>query len=262
MVVELRNIVRSVFIFALPIFIILNTHALAEENSTLETANLAEIIEKVKMQQKRLTAEVVDAVFYADAVYREFDKNGKLKKDLRVRRRIYMGQNNKRHEECLSMVLNGEELKGKKLRKEFRDWQKKTKAQGETKMPMTPEGEGAYDYSLIGSGKWNDMDVWILGFAPKKQEKGYIEGKGYISKESLNIVRVEFSPSKLPRVIENMQMSLNYSKVEEYWFPVKFDMKMTISVGFLAEFFRMDMEVEDAYYNYKFNNQLDDSLFE
>ena len=253
---------KMAFSCILTLIIFPGANVLSEETATTGEITLDEIIDGVEAQQQRLVTEIENAIFSADAKYQERDKNGKLKKDLVVKRRIYMGQSNKRHEECLSMVLNGEELKGKKLRKEFRDWQKKTKSQSETKMPMTPEGEGAYDYSLIGSGKWNDMNVWIVGFAPKKRKKGYIEGEGYIAKESLNIVRVEFSPAKLPRVIENMQMSLNYSELEGYWFPVKFSMKMTISVGLFAEFFRMDVKVEDTYSNYKFNSQLDDSLFE
>jgi hypothetical protein len=253
---------KTGFLYIFAILIPLAVHALAEETTTASEITLEEIIEGVEMQQERIVTEIEDAVFSADATYREVDKDGKLKKDLIARRRIYMGQNNRRYEECLIMVLNGEELKGKKLRKEFKDWQKKTKSQSETKMPMTPEGEGAYNYELIGSEKRDGMDVWILGFAPKKRKKGYIEGRGYISKDNFNIVRVEFSPAKLPRVIENMRMSLIYSEVEGYWFPVKFDMKMTISVGLLVEFFRMDVEVEDTYSDYKFNNQLDDSLFE
>ena len=253
---------KTVFLCIFIVLISLDVSVLAEETATTGEITLEEIIEGVKKQQERIVTEIEDAIFFADAVYRELDKDGKLKKYLTANRRIYMGQKNKRYEECLSMVLNGEELKGKKLRKEFKDWQKKTKPQSETKMPMTPEGEGSYNYDLIGSGKWDGMDVWVVGFAPKKRKKEYIEGKGYISKDSFNIVRVEFAPAKLSRVIENMQMSLTYSEVEGYWFPVKFDLKMTISVGLLVEFFRIDVEVEDTYSNYKFNNQLDDSLFE
>ncbi|MFC1713323.1 DUF5686 family protein [Candidatus Poribacteria bacterium] len=253
---------KTAFLCTFTILILLDIPVLAEETETTIEITLEEIIDGVKIQQERIVTEIEDAIFSADAIYREVDKDGKLKKDLIARRRIYMGRNNKRYEECLSMVLNGEELKGKKLRKEFKDWQKKTKSQSETKMPMTSEGEGAYNYDLIGSEEWNGMEVWVVAFAPKKKKKEYIEGKGYVSKDSFNIVRVEFTPAKLPRVIENMRMSLTYSEVEGYWFPVKFDLKMTISVGLLVEFFRMDVEVEDTYSNYKFNNQLDDSLFE
>lgn len=248
--------VKTAFLCIFIILISMDVPVVAEE------ITLEKIIERVKMRQEKIVTEIEDAIFSADATYREVNKNGELKKYLIARRRIYMGQNNKRYEECLSMVLNGEELRGKKLRKEFKDWQKKTKPQSETKMPMTPEGEGSYNYDLIGSGKWDNIDVWIIGFAPKERKKEFIEGKGYVSKDSFNIVRVEFAPAKLTRVIENMRMSLTYSEVEGYWFPIKFDMKMTISIGLLVEFFRMDVEVEDTYSNYKFNNQLDDSLFE
>ena len=224
-------------------------------------ARLEEIIEKVKMQQLKIVEEIDDAVFLAESIYREREKDDELKKELIVKKRVYMKSGGRHHEEYLGMILNGRDLYGKEREKEIRDWKKKARRQQETKMPLTTESEGAYDYQLMGSATWNGMEVWVVDFRARYRKDGYINGQGYVSKESFNIVRAEFAPAKIPRVIEDMKMFLTYSEVQGYWMPVKFKLNMKIRVGFLVDLFYRDIRIEDTYSEYQFNNQLEDSLF-
>lgn len=222
---------------------------------------LGEIIEKVKMQQSKIVEEIEDAIFLAESIYREREKDDELKKELVVKKRVYVKRGGRRYEEYLGMILNGRDLYGKELEKEIKDWKKKARRQQETKMPLTPEGEGAYDYQLIGSATRNGMELWVVGFRARQRKDGYINGRGYVSKDSFNIVHAEFAPAKISRVIEDMKMSLTYSEVQGYWMPVKFELSMKIKVGFLVDLFYRDIKIEDTYSEYQFNNQLEDSLF-
>ena len=174
---------RFMIVFAL-LMLLAETFVLTEEIS------LEQITEKVKMRQSRIVREIEDAVFLAEVLYKERGKDGELKKELIVRKRVYMRRGGRRYEEYLSMIRNGRELHGKEFEKELKDWKKKAERQQETKMPMTPEGEGAYEYYLIGDGVWKDMSVWILGFRAREEKDGYINGKGYISKNAFDVVRV------------------------------------------------------------------------
>jgi len=223
---------------------------------------LEQIIEKVKVRQSRIEQDIEDAVFSAEALYKEWEKDGKLKKELVVKKRVYMRRGGKRYEEYLGMVRNGKELEGKELNKEVKNWKKRMGKQQETKMPMTKEGEGAYEYYLIGDEVWKGMDVWIVSFNAKQKKEGYIDGKGYILKDTFDIVRAEFVPAKLSRVIQDMKMTFTYSEVQGYWMPAEFQLNMKIKVGFLVNLFYRTISIEEKYSAYTFNNQLADSLFE
>jgi len=246
---------RFMIVFAL-LMLLAETFVLTEEIS------LEQITEKVKMRQSRIVREIEDAVFLAEVLYKERGKDGELKKELIVRKRVYMRRGGRRYEEYLSMIRNGRELHGKEFEKELKDWKKKAERQQETKMPMTPEGEGAYEYYLIGDGVWKDMSVWILGFRAREEKDGYINGKGYISKNAFDVVRVEFAPAKTSRVIKDMSMALAHSEVNGYWMPVEFQLDMKIKVGFLVDLFYRNISIKETYSGYRFNNQLEDSLFE
>lgn len=257
MVVRLLTI--SVFILA--IFMFPYTFPAAEESTASRETTLEEIIEQVKLQQAKTSKEVEDAVFSAEFVYRESKKGDELEKELVGRRRVYMRNDGKRHEEFLSMTLNGKELKGKDLEKQIKDWKKRAKSQQESKMPLTKEGEGAYDYRLVGDGTWNEIDVWIVGFSAKEKKDKYVNGTAYVSREEYNLVGLEFSPAKTSRVIKSMGMSLTYSEIQGHWMPVKFTMDMKIRIGLLVDMFYRHITVEDIYSDYKFNSQLADSVF-
>lgn len=226
-----------------------------------EEISLEEIIEKVEKRQSRIVNEIEDAVFLAEALYNEREKNDELKKELVVKKRVYMKRLGKLHEEYLGMILNGKELHGKKLKKEIKNWKKRAGKQRETMMPMTMEGEGAYDYNLIGDDTFMGKDVWIVGFKSKKKKDGYINGKGYISKDTFDIMRVEFAPAKISRVIKDIKMSLTHSDIQGYWMPVEFELGMKIKVGLFVDLFYRSISVKETYSDHKLNNQLDDSLF-
>jgi len=250
------------FVFVLLLFAVSTNASMAQATVPAEEISLEEIIEKVKMRQSRVVRDIEDAVYSAEALYKEREKDGELKKELIVRKRVYMRRGGKLYEEYLGITRNGRELHGKEFQKELKDWKKKAGRQQETKMPMTPEGEGAYEYYLVGEDTWKDMSVWIVGFRARKKKDGYINGKGYISKDSFDIVRAEFAPAKTSRVIKDMAMALTHSEVNGYWMPVEFQLDMKIKVGFLVDLFYRTITIRETYSEYGFNNQLENSLFE
>jgi hypothetical protein len=218
--------------------------------------SLPEIIAKVEDRQSTIKKEIKDAVFMAEAVYKESDKHGKVKKKLIIKKRVHMTDNGIGDEEYLSIRANGRELSGDELQHEINEWKKKVGRQHDTKMPMTTEAEGAYDYYLIGNNDWNGMGVWIVGFRSKKQIDGYINGYAYISMDSYDILNVVFSPAKVPWVIKDMTMLLINSKVQGYWMPMEFKLDMEIRLGLLVELFYREIEIEEKYSDYKFNKNL------
>ncbi len=223
--------------------------------------DLKEIIRRAELQQKKIFDSINDVTFIGKTNYKEIEKDGEIKKDVVIQRRIYMKKPGKRHDEYLSMIVNGKQLSKEEMEKEVEGWKKRSKAQ-ESKLPLTPEGKDAYDFKLIGEKIINSIPVWIIEFIAKQKDDGYVNGKLYISKNDYNIVRTEFSPSKLPSVIKGLNLVLIYSEVQGYWLPVKFEMDMKINVKFVLNMYYKQIKIEDIYSQHKFNNQLQDSLFE
>ena len=63
-------------------------------------------------------------------------------------------------------------------------------------------------------------------------------------------------------MIKDMAMALTHSEVNGYWMPVEFQLDMKIKVGFLVDLFYRTISIKETYSEYKFNNQLEDLLFE
>lgn len=216
------------------------------------------IIQRAKQNQMKVYNEVENAIFMANGNFKEIGKDSKVEKEVTTERRIY-AKKEKRHEEYISMTVNGKKLNEQEMQDELKDWQKRGKAQSETKMPLTPEGDGAYNFRLIGSQKIKGADTWVISFEPKQKKDGYIVGKGYISKNDFKLLRIEFSPAKTSKVIDHINLALDYSDFNGYWMPAKFKMDLKIKIVFL---YSKQIIVEDSYLQYQFNGKFDDSIFE
>lgn len=244
----------AIFILIIPAFSI---------NTLTKEPSLQEIINKAEIRQQAILGNIQDATFIGKATYRELDKDGSIKKDVVIQRRIYMKQQGKRYEEYISVIVDGRTLSKEEAEKEQKEWQKKSKLQ-EIKMPLSKEAKGDYDYKLIGSDVFNGMPVWVVQFKAKKEEYGYINGKGYLLKDKCDVVYAEFVPAKMPPVIviKNMNMSLSYSEVQGYWLPSRFEMNLEVNAKFLINMFYRKIKIDDIYTQYKLNTGLQDSLFE
>lgn len=245
---------------AFTIITIISLYLLSANSILPKEPDLDYIIQKAKQNQSRLYNTVNNAVFMANGVYKEIGKDAKIEKTVLTERRIY-AKKAKRHEEYISMTVNGKKLEGKEMEKELKDWQKRGKPQTETKMPLTPEGDGAYNFRLIGDQKLKGTDIWVIGFEPKKKDDGYIIGKLYISKADFGLIRTEFSPAKTSRVIEHINLALDYSEFNGYWMPAKFKMDLKIKIGLLVNLYSKQIIVEDTYSQYQFNSKIDESKF-
>lgn len=252
----MRNLsIKLVLIFAQLICLLIYKPTFSKE------PDIKEIIRMAELQQQKILDNINDVTFIGKTNYKEVEKDGEIKKDIIIQRRVYMKKPGKRHDEYLSMTVNGKQLSKEEMEKEIESWKKRSKAQ-ESKMPLTPEGKDAYNFKLIGEKVINSIQVWIVEFIAKQKDDGYVNGKLYISKNDYNIIRTEFSPVKLPSIIKGLDLVLTYSEVQGYWLPVKFEMDMKINVKFVLNMYYKHIKIEDVYFQHKFNSQLEDSLFE
>lgn len=252
-----KKIVRSFLGFAAALIIIPALYVLAEEPTTSQEPDLEQLVENIKTRQYEVLEEAGCTSFMADTIYRERKKNGEIKKEILTKKRIYTKGADKRYDEYLSMSINGKELSKKEMEKEIED--DKDDDEDEFKMPLTPEGEGGYDFYLIGDTEYDGVDVWILGFRAKESKKGYVNGKGYIAKGTYDIVRAEVAPAKVPRIVKDINISVTSAPLHGYWMPAKFELDLKIKLSFL---YYKRITISEAYSDYMLNRQIDESIFE
>jgi hypothetical protein len=264
---EKLNTKKAVYIKVMSIFISLIASfvfimPVLSVGTTLDKdLSIQEIISKAEMRQQAIKDNIRDATFMGKAVYKELDKDGSIKKDVIINRRVYTKQDGKRYEEYISMLVNGKQLTKEEVEKEKKELQKKN-GSGEMKMPLSKEAKNDYEYKLIGSSIFNGLPVWIIEFTSKKKEDGYINGKGYILKDKYDIIHAEFAPAKVSSVVRDLNMSLSYCEVQGYWLPSKFEMDLKVNVKFVLSMYYKQIKVEDVYTQYKLNSGLQDSFFE
>ena len=247
---------KNVLRFMLTLFIILTFHSLTEDVAISEVPDLESIIEKVKARQMEVLGEVGDAVFMGESIYREKKKNGDVKKEVVTQKRIHTRGFGKRYDEYLSMSIDGRKLSKKEMEKEIK---KGKRDDDKMKMPLTPEGEEAYNFRLLGSDRVNGVDVWIIEFKAKKRDKKYINGKGYVSKDTGDIIRAELAPAKISRLISDLKVSVTSDYIQGYWMPVKFEVEAKVKLSFL---YYKHITIEETYFDFRLNNKFDDSIFE
>ncbi len=241
----------TIILLISPVFYILS-----EEPAVIEEPDLATIIERAKEQQQKALEEVEDAIFMAESIYIERKKDGNVKKEVVTQKRIYTKGTNKRYDEYLSRSVNGRKLSKREMEKEVK---KEERDYGELKLPLTPEGEGAYNFYLVDSDTINGVDAWTVEFRAKERKKGCFDGKGYISKESFDVIRAELAPAKISRLVKSLSVCVTFGYVQGYWLPAKFEVDVEIKVSFL---YYKHVTIEETYSDHRLNNELDDSIFE
>lgn len=214
--------------------------------------DLDHIVKMAQMQQSKLTSEIKGAVFVAEAIYIEKERDGDVKKEIAVRRRVHVHRQGEIEEEYLSLKINGKELQGEEREKAINEWKKGSK-NSKVRMPFSVEGQGMYTYELIGSETLNGVSTWVIGFNAKQKREGLVNGRAYVSKDKYNIVHMDFTPSNIPSVIKDIKLSLDYSNIHGYWIPTKFEMNMEVEVKFVLSLFHRNIKIIDVYSQHKLN---------
>jgi len=84
-------------------------------------------------------------------------------------------------------------------------------------------------------------------------------GELWFARGELDLVKAILSPSELPGSVDSMQMVFDMQKVNGYWVPKHIEMRAEISFLF---FFSGIIESDILFYDYQFNQQFPDSIFD
>jgi hypothetical protein len=235
------------------IFFVFHITDCFSDNSTFNN-----ILNGIFHEQDRIDKEIQDATFDGNFSYIEINNKGDTIKTIYSKRRVFTRGYDKQKSEYSEMIKNGKTLTQVEIQKELKNNRSDTK----TKLPFDIKERNNYEFNYLSDEKWNDFAVWKIGFKPKKKGKDFVDGFVYVSKSDSNVVQYQFKPIGLPFVVKNFNISLDYMKIQNYWVPEKFSLKIEIDVKVIFSFAHKYIEMREEYSNYKFNNGLEDSFFQ
>lgn len=120
-------------------------------------------------------------------------------------------------------------------------------------MPFLVSTRNEYDYEVIRNDLVNGESCLVIEFSPKRAGSRHLRGKGYVSRKSYDVIRLEFLPARLPFVVKKARMVLDYKPVQGFWLPCRFSMWMELRLKVFNESLHQRIEVEDVYDDYQLN---------
>jgi len=208
------------------------------------------IFERVAEKDRRIGGVSYHAVYR----YEEQDlKTGKAG-TLGCTRRVTWERGGRRQQhEFVTVSSNGRELAGRERERAVADLRRKGLMATDSRMPFFTDTRDEYDYEVIASGTCHGRDVWIVRFEPRSPSGRTVRGRVWVLKDSFDVVRMSFLPARLPFVVTDASMVLDYGLVDGIWVPVRFDMSMDLKLKVLVELMRRRIVIEDIYSDYEFS---------
>ncbi len=226
-----------------------------------EELQLNQLIDNVHEKFRQQSNYVKSFTCNGSTLYQEFLNNGRLEKEIWLTRRLYTKGTDHNFDEYLEMSLNGKVLDRSEIEEQIDEWNRRGKKRGTTNMPLRPQTEAFYNYSLLTDTVWNEKPVYRIGFKARPGIDDVINGLAYVDQSDFDLIRIEASPAKTSGVIKMMKMVYHYAPVNGYMLPDSFCFEMKIKVKFLINFFERYIKLSDVYTNYKLNVAIPDSLF-
>ncbi len=220
-----------------------------------------DVLELVYARVAARDSTIADAVYHGAYRYWEEDDAGRMLRVETCERIVYVSHG-REHVDYLSVAVNGRELGGRAREKQLAALAKKGLVVTRTDMPFDRETADAYGYKLIGGDSCDGRDVWVVDFDPRRKSQETIVGRAFIDRQTGDILRMEFRPTRLPWVCGETKMSIQSAEIDGFWFPVLFEMEMRLRIRVIVTLMSRTLRVADRFTDYRFNTGLPESVFD
>ncbi|NPV13730.1 hypothetical protein HPY86_02210 [candidate division WOR-3 bacterium] len=215
--------------------------------------NKEEVINRIFLRQRQIASELAGVVYYADFTYQEYDFRSGKRQRIECRRRVKMERYEEQEYDFLQVSVDGRVVSGREKTQVCQNLVKKGLIARQTRMPFFLETRGGYRYEVLGTKVWQGESVALVKFIPRRADDYHIRGIGYVRLNSGDVVRLEFVPARLPFVVTDAKMVIDYGLVQGYWLPKEFRLKMDLRLNFLVEIMHRRIEIYDSYDDYQLN---------
>ncbi len=212
------------------------------------------VVDRVFQRLAEKDRRIAGVSYHAVYRYEEQDlKSGKASV-LGCTRQVTWERGGRRQQhEFLTVSSNDRELAGRERERAIADLRRKGLMATDSRMPFFADTRQDYNYEVMASGTCHGRDVWVVGFEPRSPSDKTVRGRAWVLKDSFDVVRMSFLPARLPFVVTDASMVLDYDLVDGIWVPVRFDMSMDLRLKFLVELMRRRIIIEDVYSEHRFN---------
>ncbi len=215
--------------------------------------NEEEVINRIFLRQRQVATELAGVAYQADFTYKEYDFRSGKEQTIECQRRVIMKRYEEQEFEFLKVSVDGRIVSGREKTQVCRRLVKKGLIARQTRMPFFLETQDDYRYEVTGIRVWQGESVVMVKFIPRRADDYHIRGVGYVRVNSGDVLRLEFLPARLPFVVADAQMVINYGLIQGYWLPKEFRLKMDLRLNFLVEVMSRRIEIYDVYDDYQLN---------
>ena len=250
---------KRIYPFLLVFVLFLFTIAEAQQADSL---SVDEIVKMARESRQKQREYVKDYACVCVEEMKILDKEGKIEHTEVMKKKVYV-KGEITHDEIVSIQKKDEVLSEKEIGKRQKEVDKQEKKRSEEKdsesiSPFEKKGEGKFDFDLVREDSLQGKTVYVVSVNPKEKSKGLLKGLYWIDKDNFRILKSELEPSKNPKFVKEMKMTIEFAEVEKGVFVLK-TFKVRGRGGFL--FFKSNFEVERTCQDYRLNVGLEDSVF-
>jgi hypothetical protein len=217
--------------------------------STAPDAVIDRVFERLKDKDNRIAGVSYHALYR----YEEQDLRAGTTSIVGCTRRVSWTRGGKQEHEFLAVSAGERELHGKERERAIVDLRRKGLMATDSRMPFFLQTREDYRYTVIASGTCHGRDAWIVGFEPRSPSEKTVRGRAWVLKDSFDVVRLDFLPARLPFVVTDASMVLDYDIVDGFWAPVRFDLRIDLRLKVIFELMRRRIIIEDVYSGHRFN---------
>ncbi|MEO0086222.1 MAG: hypothetical protein ABIK37_06270 [candidate division WOR-3 bacterium] len=209
------------------------------------------IVDSIFLRQATVARELAGVEYLARFSFVETDLRAGTASSVNCLRRVRMRRYVDQTYEFLSASVDGRQVLGREKDRVCRDLVRRGFVARNTLMPFFLESRPEYNYSVTGRFRWQGQEVWAVRFEPRRATDRHVRGFAYALAATLDIVRIEFIPARLPFVVTDARLTLDYGQVQGYWLPERFELDMDLRLAVVVEVMRRHIRITDNYTDYR-----------
>lgn len=209
------------------------------------------LIDSIFNHQAQVGVRLKGVTYRADLTYIETDLVRQRADTITCRRWVIMDRYENQQDVITSVAVNHQPVLGRQRKRVLSSLRQKGIFARQTRLPFFVENRGFYFYADAGPVTVGSETLRAVRFTPKKPDRRHITGTGYFRPGTWELVRLEFTPAELPRVVDSTRMVLKYAPVDRLWLPVEFELKMDLSLRLVRTLMRRRIEVRENYSDYR-----------
>lgn len=209
------------------------------------------IVDSIFLRQATVARELAGVEYVAEFSFVETDLRTNTASSINCLRRVRMRSYETQKHEFLTVRVDGREVLGREKNRVCRDLFHRGFVARNTLMPFLLESRPEYNYSVTGRFRWQSQDVWAVRFEPRRATDRHVRGFAYVLATTYDVVRLEFIPARLPFVVTDARLTLDYGLIQGYWLPQRFELDMDLRLAAIVEVMRRHIHIADSYSSYR-----------